>query len=94
VSPGALLAKWSGVWDSACVLRSQTADGWEELFWSVFERSTNAIALLDERRVYLDANAALCELLGASREEIVGARADRFVAPEEVAALDHDSGSG
>ena len=66
------------------------AAGWEELFWSVFERSTNAIALLDEQRIYLEANAALCELLGASRDEIVGARADRFVAPEELATLDSE----
>jgi PAS domain S-box-containing protein len=48
------------------------AAGWEQLFWSVFERTTNAIALVDEQRVYLEVNAAICELLGASRDEIVG----------------------
>jgi PAS domain S-box-containing protein len=56
----------------------------------VFERSTNAIALLDEQRVYLEVNAAFCELLGASREEIVGTQADRFVAPEELSTLDRE----
>jgi PAS domain S-box-containing protein len=44
-------------------------------------------SLLDEQRIYLEANAALCELLGASRDEIVGAQADRFVAPEELTTL-------
>jgi PAS domain S-box-containing protein len=66
------------------------AAGWEQLFWSVFERSTNAIALVDEQRVYLEVNAAICELLGASREEIVGRRSDRFVAPEELSTLDRE----
>lgn len=56
----------------------------------MFERSTNAIALLDEQRVYIEANPALCELLGASRDEIVGARADRFVAPEELTTLQRE----
>jgi len=46
----------------------------------VFERSTNAIALVDEQRLYVDVNVALCELWGAPRDEIVGTRADRFVA--------------
>jgi PAS domain S-box-containing protein len=54
----------------------------------VFERSQNAIALLDQQRVYVDVNAAMCELLGAHRAEVVGTRADRFVAPEELPALD------
>jgi PAS domain S-box-containing protein len=67
-----------------------TAAGWERLFWSVFERSTNAIALVDEERIYLEANPALCALLGASREEIVGQRADRFIAPEELATLESE----
>ena len=44
--------------------------------------------VLDEERVYLEANPALCALLGAFRAEIVGQPADRFVAPEERAALD------
>jgi len=63
------------------------AAGWEELFWSVFERSSNEIALLDEKRVFLDANPSLCALLDATREQIVGERLDRFVAPEERATL-------
>jgi PAS domain S-box-containing protein len=68
----------------------EEAAGWEALFWSVFERSTNAIALLDERRIYLEANRALCELLGASRDDVVGASADRFAAPEELATIERE----
>src|SRR5271170_1233603 len=64
------------------------AVGWEKLFWGVFERSTNAIALLDAHRVYVEANATIVELLGAPRDEIVGTRADRFVAPEELPTLE------
>jgi PAS domain S-box-containing protein len=66
----------------------EDATGWESLFWSVFERSTNAIALLDAHRIYVEVNAAIVELLGAPRDEIVGTRADRFVAPEELPRLD------
>ena len=37
--------------------------GWGPLFWGVFERPRNAIALVDHKSVYVAANAAMCELL-------------------------------
>lgn len=62
--------------------------GWEPLFWSVFERSKNAIALIDERRVNIEVNEAMCELLGASRDALVGTQIDRWQVPEEISSLD------
>ena len=44
----------------------------EERFRSLFENSPVAYQSLDERGRYIDVNTELCELLGYSREEIVG----------------------
>jgi PAS domain S-box-containing protein len=57
--------------------------GWERLFWSVFERSCNAMSLVDEQRVFVEVNAAMCELLGVARDEVVGTPGDRFLAPQD-----------
>ena len=59
------------------------AVGWEPLFWGVFERSRNAIGLVDQNSVYVAANGALCDLLDVPHETIVGARMNRFIAPSE-----------
>jgi PAS domain S-box-containing protein len=64
------------------------AEDFEQLFWAVFEGSTNPVALLDEQRYIVSVNAAMCELLGASPNELVGARADNFVASHELANVD------
>ena len=63
-------------------------EDFEALFWAVFEGSTNPVALLDERRVVVSVNAAMCELMGRSAQELVGAPADRFVAPHELIGVD------
>jgi DNA-binding CsgD family transcriptional regulator len=60
------------------------AEDWEPLFWTVFERSTNPVALLDEQRVVVAINDAACGLIGVSRDELVGASADGFVASQEL----------
>jgi PAS domain S-box-containing protein len=64
------------------------AEDWEQLFWAVFEGSTNPVALLDEHRVIVSVNAGMCELLGATQSELVGARADDFAAPHELLNVD------
>jgi PAS domain S-box-containing protein len=46
--------------------------GWEQLFWLVFERSSNAIFMLDEQRRVVELNGPASELLGRSRTEAVG----------------------
>jgi PAS domain S-box-containing protein len=50
-------------------------NAWEGPFWLVFQRSSNPIGLLDDERRWVDVNAAGVELLGRSREEIVGSPA-------------------
>jgi PAS domain S-box-containing protein len=65
-----------------------SAEAWEKLFWSVFERSTNAILLLDDHRVIAEVNAAMCKLLGVSHEDIVRQRLDRFLAADERQEVD------
>jgi PAS domain S-box-containing protein len=46
--------------------------GWERLFWLVFERTSNPVALLDESRRIVELNQAAVELLGGSRKELIG----------------------
>jgi PAS domain S-box-containing protein len=62
--------------------------GWEQLFWSVFERSTTAMTLTDEHNVIVEINAAACEWLDTPREEIVGTRGARFLPPQERLSFD------
>jgi PAS domain S-box-containing protein len=51
---------------------ASSGTGWEELFWLVFERSTNPIAVLDDERRFLHVNDATLELFGRSRGEMIG----------------------
>ncbi|HXD55815.1 MAG TPA: LuxR C-terminal-related transcriptional regulator [Solirubrobacteraceae bacterium] len=51
---------------------SRGETGWERLFWLVFERTSNPIALLDERRVIVQLNDAAVELFGGERERLIG----------------------
>jgi PAS domain S-box-containing protein len=46
--------------------------GWERLFWLVFERTSNPVALLDESRRIVELNPAAAALLGGTREELIG----------------------
>jgi two-component system cell cycle sensor histidine kinase/response regulator CckA len=60
----------------------------ERKFHAVFEGALDALLLANTDRVYVDANPAACELLGVSREEIVGRRVEDFSdgAPDDVVA--------
>ncbi len=64
-----------------------SARSWEDLFWTVFNLSTNPIALFDEQRVAVEVNAAMCELLGASRDELIGLRLDNVLTSESRDAM-------
>lgn len=46
--------------------------GWPALFRGAFRRSRNAMVLLDERRFYVDVNGAYVQLLGYSRQALLG----------------------
>ena len=59
--------------------------GWEQLFWLVFERSSNPLALLDENRTIVQLNDAAVELFGGDRELLVGRSMADSVRPAERA---------
>jgi PAS domain S-box-containing protein len=61
--------------------RSET--GWEGPFWLIFERSSNAIVLLDDHRRYVDVNPSAVALLGRTREELLGTSSFESIAPAE-----------
>src|ERR1700722_3353463 len=62
--------------------------GWRMLFWTVFTRSRNAMALLDSDRRMVAVNDAQIELFGDPRRELVGRRLDLLLDPEEWRSLD------
>ncbi len=51
------------------------------LFRAVFEGASDAILLADDRRRFVDANRAACELFGVSREALLGSSIEDFAAP-------------
>jgi PAS domain S-box-containing protein len=61
--------------------RAGRGNGWENLFWTVFKRSRNAIVLVDgsDRRL-VEVNGASLNLLGYTRNELVGHPIWEFVA--------------
>ena len=65
--------------------REPGGDGWERLFWLVFERTSNPVALLDEDRRIVELNEAAVSLLGGERERLVGSSMADSVLPAERA---------
>jgi PAS domain S-box-containing protein len=53
-------------------MAERAREGWEPAFRAVFEQSRTAIAVLDQNRVFLDANEGVTALLGYGRDELVG----------------------
>jgi PAS domain S-box-containing protein len=56
---------WNGETDAE-------ASGWELLFWLVFDRTSNAIFVLDDERRVAAVNHAALALLGHAREDLLG----------------------
>jgi PAS domain S-box-containing protein len=50
------------------------------MFWTVFKRSRNAIALLDDHRRHVDVNGAYLELVGYKQSELVGQSIEKVIA--------------
>ena len=48
------------------------ADGWASMFAAAFRDSRNAMLLVDEQRLCVDANGAYLQLLGYGRDALVG----------------------
>lgn len=67
-------------------------DGWGTLFTAAFRDSSNAMALVDERRCHVDVNGAYVRLLGYTPDQLIGRPIWRLVvdgpllSPEEWAA--------
>jgi PAS domain S-box-containing protein len=58
-------------------MSAPTSDnGWERLFWKVFRRSRNPMALVDDHRVRVEVNPAWTRFWGVSREEAIGSSQD------------------
>jgi PAS domain S-box-containing protein len=53
--------------------------GWSSLFWNVFKRSQNPMALLDEQRRCVEVNGAMLRAVGYKRDVLVGAHASSIV---------------
>jgi PAS domain S-box-containing protein len=64
------------------------SDDWERLCRMIFERSGNAMALLNENRVNVEVNAAMSRLLRIPRNELVGTRIDEHLSPEDRATIE------
>jgi PAS domain S-box-containing protein len=62
---------------------SRSETGWEGPFWLIFERSSNAIALFDDDRRFVDVNPSAVALLGRTREELLGTSSYETIRPTE-----------
>jgi PAS domain S-box-containing protein len=60
----------------------------EEHFRSVFEKSHDAICLIDNEGYYLMVNQAMCELTRVSREELTGEHYSSFMDKETYALME------
>lgn len=56
----------------------------EARYRKLFEYAPDGIVIADARSYYLDANARICQMLGYSRDELVGLHASDIVAPAEA----------
>ncbi len=59
-----------------------TGDAWDARYRILFERATDAIFIENDRDEILDVNPKACELLGYTREELIGMTVPDIQAPE------------
>lgn len=64
------------------------SDGWPELFTAAFRHSSNAMALVDERRRHVDVNGPYLKLVGYEREWLLGRPISELVAGGPLASPD------
>src|SRR5262249_5921783 len=60
----------------------------ERFLRAVFESGLAAITVVDDDRVYVDANRTACELFGLEREELVGRRLEDLTPTDQREQLD------
>jgi len=63
-------------------------DGWSALFSTAFKQSRNAMVLVDDQRLHVDANGAYLRLLGYARAAVIGTPVYAFVADGPLASPD------
>lgn len=61
---------------------SGDGSGVSEALGQLFSRSESAMMLANDDRIYVDVNDAACEMLSATRSDIIGKRIEDFSAPE------------
>jgi PAS domain S-box-containing protein len=71
---------------SDLTLDAECAAGWEGLFWLVFARSANPIALLDDQRRIVELNDSALSLFGGERGAVIGTSMAERVRPGERSA--------
>jgi PAS domain S-box-containing protein len=60
----------------------------ERDFWEVFATTDSPMVVVDDDRVFREANAAACRMIRGTAEDIVGHPIADFTAPSHAAALD------
>ena len=63
-------------------------DGWPALFTAAFRQSSNAMALVDDRRRHVDVNGPYLNLMGYTRAALVGRPIFEIVAGGPIATED------
>jgi PAS domain S-box-containing protein len=64
--------------------------GWERLFWLVFERTDNPVAVLEDRRRFIAVNDAALTLFGRTREDVLGTSMEVNIRPDERPAAERE----
>ena len=63
---------------------SRSSKASEALYRSLFEYSPDGILIADSEGFYLDANPSVCQMLGYTREALIGLNATSIVATTEI----------
>lgn len=71
-------------------MRPSASRGWERLFWSVFEQSSNAMALITESRRFAEVNPAVVHWLDYPRNELIGKHVWDFLPESEHPVLESE----
>jgi PAS domain S-box-containing protein len=56
----------------------------EQRYRTLFEYAPDGIVIADAQSYYIDANASICQMLGYTRDELIGLHASDIVAPAEL----------
>ena len=71
-------------------MRPPASWGWQRLFWSVFEQSTNPMALVTESRRFAEVNPSFERLLGYPRDDLVGRAVEALLPDSEHPILESE----